>query len=633
MAKSNFIIDKDVSKKIRNDISSDVLTKLKGMKHEVSNRRPIIEKRQDFFEGRHDKWTNVVGQVTKKQEGHITATFNYILRFCQKLIFVLSNKPPKIKIVPEDEANDVEVLRSETLESAIRKVLRENNFFPGKFEKAIVNQVRDGDFVIDVRVVKDHKTNQSKIIISPNEDLLKVFVGWDDASGTSFSFISFTDMWSLDKIKRDFGFKATAFQEKGKVDTQGSHDKDQYGIMANTGESSSKVPDGKSRLPKAEISDYWGFEIIKGEVKVVNLIYINNELKQFIVTDYEDLPKIVGHSLVVAGKPWSMSFIDPLIDPQLELNDRTGEEGDLIRVGSHMKFLVINMPDFDPKSIKPGSGQVIFLEGEGVDFKPLQMNITPFPSDVYLDRVLDHMFNLGLPKIALSAGTAPYTGRVAAIQYQPFSDLIENYRGKWDDVFSQLSDRIQKHFINHFPDTHQFMRESIMNEEGEMEDGELIVREVDLDWDNILPLSRSDKVVDASTLRDRGAISLHTYLEQVGFKDPQKEIKKMKKEHKDEDLMVLLQKFNEFSPGAVRATIEARKAMIQAEEAMGETTGRISEASKTKPSQPAKSPLRTPDQNDSRGIPSATGTPTGQTASPKGAVAQTGQNINAQAGV
>ncbi|MBK9272860.1 MAG: hypothetical protein IPM48_14850 [Saprospiraceae bacterium] len=629
---ANFIIDKSVSSKVREDISDAVLKKLDGMKHEISNRQPIIQKRRDFYEGRHDKWTNVTGQPSKKQEGHILATFNYILKFCQKIVSVLVNQPPKIKIVPKDESNEIETSRSEALESAVRQVFKDNKFFPVKMEKAAVSQVRDGDFVIDCRVIKNQDTDQPEIKITPNEDVLKVSVGWDDASGTSFSSITFSDLWTLDKIKREYDFEAEPVgdEKTANASSRGSHNNDQYGIFSNaSGSDAETVPDGIAKVPKARVTDYWGWEVIDGKAKVINIIYINKDLKQFVVTDYKDIPKKVGHSFVVAGKPWSMGFIDPLIDPQLELNDRTGEEGDLVRVGSHMKFLVLNMPDFDAKSVKPGSGQVIFLEGENVDFKPLQMSISPFPSDVYLDRVMEHMFNLGLPKIALSAGTAPYTGRVAAIQYQPVADLVESFRGKWNDVLEDLIKQIQQYLIDYFPETHSFMRESIMTEEGMFEDGELVIRDVTFDWDNILPLSRSDKVVDASTLRDRGAISLHTYLEQVGFPDPAKEIKKMKMEHKDEDLMTLLQKFNEFSPGAVKASIEARKAMVESEAQMAESNQIL----QNQPTPAVKAPLRSQEQNDQRGIPSAMGTPTGQTASARGAVAQTSQNINAQSGV
>ena len=338
---------------------------------------------------------------------------------------------------------------------------------------------------------------------------------------------------------------------------------------------------------------------------------------------------------MVAGKPWSKGFIDDLVDPQIELNDRSGEEGDLVRVGSHMKFLVVNMPDFDPSSIKPGSGQVIFLEGEDVDFRPLQMSISPFPSESYIDRTTEHLFNLGLPKIALAAGTAPYTGRVAAIQYQPVADIAQNLRMKWEVVLTDLISTIQQYFIDYFPETHQFMKESIYNEDSKTyEDGEMTIREVEFDWENILPLSRSDKVVDASTMRDRNAISLHSYLELTGFKDPQKEIKKLKKEMNDEELVATMTKFQQLSSGAVRAQIDAAQKMRSAEEANAETMGSMEELANKASAANTPAPILSPEQNSGRrGVSTSTGTPTGQTATLKGSVAQASQNINAQQGV
>jgi len=643
---SNFIIDETVSKKQREKIADKVKERIKQSTSEISERKTVLEKRQDFYEGRHHRWTNVIGQGIKQQEGHIQVVINYIYRFCQKLIWILTNFPAKIKVVPEDEINDIEISRAETVEKAIYDTLKENKFQTILLEKLAVNQIRDGDFIFDCKVVEKIEEGKKvkKIVIAPIEDLLKVSVGWDDASGTSFSFVSFSDNWSIDKIKREFDYDAEPMSEKeNQAESKGSHLNDQYGILSTPSGTDSKVPSGKSSIPKAAIEDYWGYEVMKTKddkvkrVRVVNLVFINKDLVQFVVTKYKRIPRFIGHSFMVAGKPWSMSFIDPLVDPQIELNDRSGEEGDLIRVGSHMKFLVVNMPDFDPSSIKPGSGQVIFLEGEDVDFKPLQMTISPFPSESYIDRTMEHLFNIGLPKIALAAGTAPYTGRVAAIQYQPVEDVVANLRIKWEDVLTDLSKTIQQYFIDYFPETHQFMKESILDEAtGEYTDGELVIRDIEFDWENILPLSRSDKVTDASTMRDRNSISLYTYLEQTGFKDPNKEIKKLKKEMKDPELVTIFNKFQQLSPGVIGADIEARKKMIAAEEQSAETTGNMEEmiAKANKGTEPNKAPILSKEQNEGRrGVLTGTGTPTGQTATAKGAVAQMTQNINAQNGV
>lgn len=631
MAKDNgrFIIDESIDQVTRDEISEKIVKNLEIMNQEVSERQTILAKRQDFFEGRHHKWTNVQGQVVKQQEGHILATFNYILRFCQKVSQTLTNIPPRIKITSKDEANEIETSRAEMVEKTIYDILKKNQFFSVIFKRAAINQIRDGDFIVECKVMKDKDGN--RVDIGLNEDLSKIKVGWDDASGTSFSFIAFEDLWSIDKIKRDFGYDAEPISDS-ELDksngSKGSHIADQYGLLSSGGGHSESVPSGANKLPKARVTDYWGYEVIGDQIKVVNIILINKETVQFIKTDYKEIPKFVGHSLLVAGKPWSMGFIDALVDPQIELNDRTGEEGDLIRVGSHMKFLAINMSDFDPDSVKPGSGQVIFIEGEGADFRPLQMTISPFPSADYINRTLEHLFTLGIPKIALAAGTAPYTGKVGAIQYQPFADLINDYRIQWEVVLEKMINMIQEYLIAYFPETLPFMKESIYDEATESySDGDPIVRDIEFDWENVLPLSRSDKVIDASTLRDRGAISLHSYLTEAGFKDPGKEIKKIKKEAEDEELMVAIPRFQQFSPGVVQAQLQAQKMQVDQQDNMMPPT----DTSGGTPSTPA--PILNSSQNDGRrGVLSGTGTPSGQTASAKGAVAQASQNSNAQAG-
>ena len=633
MAKGTFIIDKSVSKETREEIAEKIKTRLGQTKNEISEREPILKKRQDFYEGNHHKWTNVIGQVVKQQEGHILAIFNYVSRFCRKLHWVLTNSIPRIKISAKDESNEIETSRAEAVEQAIYDVLRENKFFEVIYKRLSDNQIRDGDFVLNCRVTEGG--DGKKIVVGIAEDLLKISVGWDDAAGTSFSFIAFQDLWSVDKIKREFDYEAEPIAEsKLQAEQKGSHVSDQFGLFATTYGGTNQVPSGKTMLPKARIADTWSLEVIGGQVKVVNMFFINDGLLQFVVTDYKKIPWFIGHSFVVAGKPWSKSFIDDLIDPQIELNDRSSEEGDLIRVGSHMKFLAVNMPDFDPQSVKPGSGQVIFIEGENADFKPLPMTISPFPSADYINRVMEHLFNLGLPRIALAAGTAPYTGRVGAIQYQSVIDIVTDLRMQWEVVMRDLISTIQQYLIDHFPETHSFMREHIVDDQtGEMIEGELVIRDVEFDWENVLPLSRSDKVVDASTMRDRGAISLSTYLEEAGFRDPGKEIKKMKKEAKDEELMTLMTKFNQFSSGVVKAQLGAQQAAAAAAEAQASVIGQMDNAV-NQPTSKTTAPILNQSQNDGRrGILSATGTPTGQTASPKGAVAQTTQNINAAAGV
>ena len=98
--------------------------------------------------------------------------------------------------------------------------------------------------------------------------------------------------------------------------------------------------------------------------------------------------------------------------------------------------------------------------------------------------------------------------------------------------------------------------------------------------------------------------------------------------------MTIMEKFTQFSPGVVKAQLDAQREMqMVAEEQAGANAAQVAEA--VPPGTPsANTPILHSDQNSGRrGVLTGTGTPTGQTASLKGNVAQKTQNINAQAGV
>lgn len=614
MAKPKLVLEKD--EKFRDELTEEILKEIKLTQSDVDERKRVLKMRRDFWEGKHHLYTNVVGLRGKEKEGHINAVFNYTWKMGEKLVESLTNFPFKLKMVSEDESDENENIRTEAVEKAIKKVLRDNDFLEVVFDRCSAIQVRDADFALKC-TVQDNAEEGKFIRIEHAEDIEKVHVMWDTASGNTYGAVAFVDEWTLEKIKQEFdGYDAESMQQEEGSKGSGSHG-DEYGLMG-AGNRSQTTPTGKTDLPKAKVIDYWGRKLVDKEYKIINAIIIGKEMVQFQSTDYKDIPWEIGHSFDNPRYPWSMSFIDPLIDPQVELNDRQSEEGDMIRVGANMKFVVVNMPDFDEKSVKPGSGQVIFIEGENADFKPLTMNMSPFPNEAYLSRTIEHLFTLGLPKIAFAAGTAPYTGRVGAIQYQAVIDPVNKLRKKWQKVLRDLVRMIQQYFIDFFPETHEFMVDS---------NGKLIIRDVEFDWENILPLSKSDLIVDASTLFDRDAIPLRKYLELSGINDAPRIIKELKNESRDEELITARGKFKEMSRGAVQAGIEARKMQMEAEEAQGASMGQVAEAT-----QPQPKPIQHTFQNqgERRGISSARGAPQTGQVSQQGAMRAMQQNLNAQ---
>lgn len=629
--KAELILDGEESERVA--AASVIKQYLTDTRTDNEEREKIYKKRRDFFSGNHHLYSNVVGLQSKEKAGHIMAVFNYTWRMSTRLVQALSNNPMRFKVRPDDEASEIESIRSEMEENWIYKILRDNKFFSVTFPRVSTIQVRDADFAIKV-IVENTERLGKQIKITHAENMEKLHVVWDDAAGTSFSAITYKDLWTLDKIRREFnGYEAapvSAAPERN--NTSASSHEDPYGVRT-TASADRKAPTGENKLPKAWVSDSWGWFKVKNdqtgeaEWRMCNVTMINDDVVQFVKTDYEYNPWILGHSFDNPGSPWSIGFIDNLIDPQVELNDRTSEEGDMIRIGANQKYVVINMPNFDASSVKPGSGQVIYIEGEQADFKPLEVNVNPFPSETYINRSIEHLFALGIPRIALATGSAPYTGKVGAIQYQPVSDLVDELRRKWTPVLEEVVKRIQSYTVMFFPETKSFM----LGYDEQAGADYPTLRQVEFEWDSVLPQSQSENVVDAATLFDRAVLPMKRMLEKAGYQDPMAILKELKREARDPELSAIRAQFRQFSPGVVDASIDARRKMQQTEEANAETMGQLDQVMKQGATPPANAPILHKNMNDGRrGAPATAGVPSvGQTASPQGQLAAVSQQMRA----
>jgi hypothetical protein len=390
-------------------------------------------------------------------------------------------------------------------------------------------------------------------------------------------------------------------------------------------------------MPTERVVVFWVWAVVGKDsegrplYKPVNIVLVgsgsNCQVALYNETDYPQIPWVIIKGEIVPGKPWSASFNDILFDANIELNDRTGEEADVIRVAANKKYVVKNMPDFDGDSISTKSGQVIFLDGEDADFYPLPDAINTFPSETYKNSMLEHLFALGLPKIALSAGAAPYTGRVGAIQYQAVTDEVTDIRDSWTNALEDLFNLIQQYGIIFFPEMEKLFTISEEVSEGVFEDVGIKPRRVQIDWENPLPLSRSDQVIDGATLFDRGVLPITEFLNYAGYKDPTRIIKMLKKEWKDPDLVPIRSPMKELADSVLIKQNEAARMMAETQESI--------EMAQASSQEQTNAPMRHSFQNegDRRGVSNAKGVPlTGGTRTPEGASRQVQQNNAARQG-
>lgn len=622
----------DATPEIREKAKAQAVKLIHELEPDVSDRKRVYKIRRDMFEGKHQSYTNVVGLTRKEKQGHISAVFNYVRKMGTTLVRKITNGGFRIRVEEDDAANPVESQRAEAVEKFIEEVLDQNDFKKLQLKRQTTVQVRDGDFALKC-YVEQSRDGGRNIKIESVDDMQNLYVLWDDSSGKTFSAIAYVNTWSELKMMMEFpdlDLSKLPVEEEVKGTVSGEHG-DEYATDVQTSSSSGDLaPSYKGKNKKYKVVDYWAWNRVDGEDgekvwKPINLIMVGTgqaaQVAQFVVTDYRRIPWFIGHSDPNPGKPWSTAFIDDLFDANVELNDRSGEEGDLVRAGANKKYLAKNMPDFDSQSVKTGSGQVIYIEGEGADFGPLNDTVNTFPSETYKNSMKEHLFNLGLPEIALSSGSGPYTGRAGAYQYQPVADIVQDYRDAWDIVLKGLFEMIQEYAIDYFPEMEKILTVSLQTSEGVFEDGPKIVRKVKFDWNNPIPLARSDAVVDAATLYDRKALSLKRLLEQAGFSDVNAVVKEIKSEFKDPELVGIRTRFEELTPAVQAKATEARRQELNQAESVDMSASQNA----------VPSPV-TRGRESGRGVSSAQGSPaTGQSAG--GSNRQVQQNLNAVRGV
>jgi hypothetical protein len=147
-------------------------------------------------------------------------------------------------------------------------------------------------------------------------------------------------------------------------------------------------------------------------------------------------------------------------------------------------------------------------------------------------------------------------------------------------------------------------------------DGEFVVRNVEFDWSDILPISASDKIVNIANKVNMIGISIKTALKELGYRNPDAEVEQLKKELADPELMILRSKMWNLSQGILMANNQA-------------ATMAMSNGSEAGPSVNQSAPTLTSEQNSESSQPMASKGGTTAYSSAQGAIARARQNQTA----
>jgi len=573
-----------------------------------AERKNTYVKRRDFYTGNQGDYSNIVGIIkdTKQKRGHTNQVTNYAGKTVVKIAFGIANNPPKYTVTPSDANDDLETVRTQAVEDYIDTVFehKKNRFWRKTFRRQAFHQSEFGDAAIKTYPNVEKK----EICIEGHDDMSTIMVGWNGNPG-EFDFViaemEITPQAVFDKYGVRVNEKALGSLPKDDSQSSGSWDNNQWGTKSPGKKGTSDLPSGKTKLPKVRVQEF--------DSEDVYAIKIEGELVQLVFKDDRTYPKVKYWTIISnipnPPSPWSIADIDYLMDSQIELNENDNRSSDHLRVGNVQRYVAYNMNDFDPESIKTSSGQVIFVNdnGDGKSrFEPLQTNINNFPDDQYHNRKMQQMYDLGLPKVNYGSSGAD-SGRSKAIDYQSSIDLTQFKRDSWELALQEIAEKIQ--IFGNFLHGEEY--DWFTNA-----DGEFVVRNMEFDWTDILPVSQSDKIVNIANKVNMIGLSIKTALKELGYRNVDAEIAQIKKELQDPELMILRSKMWQLSTGILQANNMAAMA----------SQGQVGD----NPNPNQASPTLTSEQNTGASKPMASKGGTTSYSSAAGAIDKARQNQGAK---
>lgn len=611
LAKSKMV--REGTKMEREEFRKKVLSNINNLTGEQTERKRINAIRNDFLLGNQASYTNIVGLQKKEKKGHTNATFNYAGRTCLKIYYGLANNPPNVKIpgIPVSEANlSREAIRAQGTEDFMDHIFYINHFFYHTYPRAVMNQISTGG--AGVKVYFDPADKLIKVIQKENTNNL--LIGWRGDDAATYDFVVDIEERTVASVEKDFGIKIfkSAYEETESVEEQsqgGHYSGEEYGTKSKTSTQVDAIPSGKTSLPKVKVTDYWDDE--------VNMILVNDEVVQYVKHDWGFNPWVIIPNIHIPNKPWGLSDIDYLIDPQIEYNEASNDERDFIRAAVNIKYVAKNMEDFDPESIKTGSGQVIFIQGDDSDFTAMAQPVNTFPAEQYLTRVKKAIHDLGVPEVTFGGGQSD-SGRSKAIDYQSMVDVIEDKRKSWVLALNEICERIQILGYKYFP------ADFFKNPDNE----KFEVRPIELDWSDIVPLTSSERIVNVVNKYQAGIVSLATALKELGYKDVDAEIAKMKEEEQNPELAVIRHKVVELIPG-VKEAAQVKQQEDMATMATVQANNPANAGGVATPPEQGQ-PTLTTGQNQPGTQPMSQPGSTTSFSTPAGFISKMGQNLNEQ---
>lgn len=391
-------------------LSSDYSTRVDGEKNTIGSgyKKVGYTYLRRFFDGDHWDYVN--------ENGIPERTYNYIRSIVNNYVSFIANEPPEDDVPPEDTTDDIESERASKVEDILRKT-KEGNKFPLLFISACLNQSLLGDaFIFGPYIDYIYDGNKkiptvrfSNVKRPENIRLVWADENYEDLTGFIFHY----------QVSREQAEKMFAKQMKERK------------ILTLGGEVPQPYPK-KTNLRMVTLREYWD--------DTYKITMINEKVIDFKIHNWGFLPGISIPNLIDPIRPYGVSDVEDVLDPQQEYNETVSDVKMKIKTSSVPHIFYAG--ESEPTEIRAGQAQMIKLGlNDKVFPDPLSQSTAPF--DIYMQGRVNDIHKLSqVSEIFYGTGVNRATARALSVLMQGVNNRVKMKQVIWNTKLKQLNANI-----------------------------------------------------------------------------------------------------------------------------------------------------------------------------------------------
>jgi len=491
-----YVTQKDI------ELQSDFSQRLNGIANKVGTGKKIAgyEILRDFFDG--DQWS------FSRADGIQPRVYNYCRTTVLNYTSFLANESPEDDVPPRDNNDDLEVSRAEEVEKILLAV-KEDNEFPVVFTEAVQNQSLLGDCFIfgpyvEWKFVGTRKTGKKDKEGSEITEKVKI-------PRIRFKNIKKPEnvriIWADEDYNEMIGFilyYRVATEKAEKIYQEQMKKRD---IKTLASDVSSTQETGASF---STVKVFWNARFL--------MAMVDNKVLDFVEHNWGFIPGIFVKNISHSTRPWGISDIEDILDPQVEYNEAAAAtRGKINQVAiPHIFYSGESAPiEYEAgqaQMIKIGPEDRIFPDPMGQSTAPFENYQTTRKQDIHHISMISEIFHG-------SAMTAKATGRALSVLMQGVNNKVKGKQQYWKVALKKLNGHILRLIELYVPDSKQIIQGYY---------------KTDIFFPSILIRNITEEINKFNMKLQ----SQYTTMKNLGIPSPKEELKIMKREWDDTSLMI-----------------------------------------------------------------------------------------------